>query len=261
MEKHTGECPDGYIPFFGHYDVAHLVSDTASRCGFNSYYLNGECVDYEQSDCKDGFQNKPDNIATFMPTTGGNCPDGHETLVTHSNIDYIVYSSGVKCGFGQYPTASGCVNNNQNDCPENFYEVFPTNSFARRIQQTSTDEETGEQITELVCADNYELYTDTETDLCAMYTSAPMPSVCTPLCDVGYTHTHADTCARTCTYPNMNALHTSTGLTWPLYLDKTTIPSINIRTDYGICYVNLLSGVSEDTINVNYGGDTYHAVE
>ena len=56
-------------------------------------------------------------------------------------------------------------------------------------------------------------------------------------------------------------LNTSGGLSFPLYADKSTSPSIHIKYNNMVCYVDLESGSATGAINVKYNGVVYHAVQ
>ena len=56
-------------------------------------------------------------------------------------------------------------------------------------------------------------------------------------------------------------LNTSGGLSFPLYSDKSTSPSIHIKYNNMVCYVDLESGSATGAINVKYNGVVYHTVQ
>lgn len=56
-------------------------------------------------------------------------------------------------------------------------------------------------------------------------------------------------------------LKTSGGLSFPLYSDKSTSPSIHVKYDNTVCYVDLATGVANSAINIRYNGVVYHAVK
>ena len=78
-------------------------------------------------------------------------------------------------------------------------------------------------------------------------------------CDSGYGRTANDTCEQLCR-AGITQLRTSNGLSYNLYANKTTTPSINIKPDNTntVCYVNLAIGNATNTINVQYGNTVYH---
>ncbi len=59
----------------------------------------------------------------------------------------------------------------------------------------------------------------------------------------------------------ITALNTSGGLSFPLYSDKSTSPSLHILYNNTICYGDMASGVAADAININYNGNVYHVVK
>ena len=58
----------------------------------------------------------------------------------------------------------------------------------------------------------------------------------------------------------VSSLKTSGGVSFPLYSDKLTSPSICIKYNDVICYVDLEAGKASGMINVEYNGVVYHAV-
>ena len=94
-------------------------------------------------------------------------------------------------------------------------------------------------------------------------------------CPIGYvSHSVIDVCGgdtvSTCWLVEKNRelcafgfsdLKTSTGLSFPMYSDKITTPSIYIKYNDSICYVDLEQGRGVGTINVNYDGIIYHAIK
>ena len=66
---------------------------------------------------------------------------------------------------------------------------------------------------------------------------------------------------RTLCAAGITALNTSGGLSFPLYSDKSTSPSLHIMYNNTICYGDMASGVAADAININYNGNVYHVVK
>lgn len=58
----------------------------------------------------------------------------------------------------------------------------------------------------------------------------------------------------------VTALKTSGGLSFPLYSDKSTSPSICVKYNDTICYVDLVAGNSVGAVNIEYNGEVYHTV-
>lgn len=60
----------------------------------------------------------------------------------------------------------------------------------------------------------------------------------------------------------ITALNTSGGLSFPLYSDKSTSPSLHILYNNTVCYADAASGVATDTINIQVpDGAIYHLVK
>ena len=90
--------------------------------------------------------------------------------------------------------------------------------------------------------------------------SVNYPASCTytTVCDDGYNLTGANTCSQLCTL-GVTSLRTGNGVTIPLYSSALSTPSLNIGTGGGVCYGILESGAG--TLNIQYDGKTYHAVD
>ncbi len=183
-----------------------------------------------------------------MKVSQNGCASGYEMYTAPVyNFLYPLPDTTSRCPVGQYYSSGTCVSYAHTDCPTGYYDCAPTNAFA--IYNSNNE-----------CDTNYSSYGD--VTLCPLYgVGDDTAKFCTPLCNYGYNHTHADTCARACPYPNMSAMHSSLGHRWPLYLDKTTFPALNIRTTDGTCYINLLPGIANGTMNFRYQDGEYHAVE
>ncbi|MDW2958723.1 MAG: hypothetical protein R8M37_02845 [Alphaproteobacteria bacterium] len=67
--------------------------------------------------------------------------------------------------------------------------------------------------------------------------------------------------SRTLCAAGITKLNTSGGLSFPLYSDKSTSPSIHIKYNDMVCYVDLESGGASNAINVKYNGVVYHTVQ
>lgn len=59
----------------------------------------------------------------------------------------------------------------------------------------------------------------------------------------------------------VSSLRTSTGLSVPLYAEKETFPSLCVRYNNTMCYVDLEPGQASGAINIKYNGVVYHTVE
>ncbi len=58
----------------------------------------------------------------------------------------------------------------------------------------------------------------------------------------------------------ISVLRTGTGLSFSLWAEKYTTPAICVLHNETTCYVNLEQGESTNSINVNYNGIIYHAI-
>ena len=75
----------------------------------------------------------------------------------------------------------------------------------------------------------------------AMYCLMPMDEV---LCETGVSN-----------------LKTSTGLSFSLYAEKYTEPSLAVKYNGQICWAKLEAGQASNSININYQGTIYHVVD
>lgn len=66
--------------------------------------------------------------------------------------------------------------------------------------------------------------------------------------------------SKTCA-AGITALRTGTGVSVPLWAERGTEPSLCVLYNDTICYANLELGQATNTINVNYNGVVYHAVD
>jgi len=243
------ECQPGYQKYSSDYSLAYIAArDVETRCPSGQYYSSGSCVSYTRGGCENGFVDATPSVSssTFEPHHANECYGGYDTMVVHRDVGYPIFSFNAKCGVGYYPTANGCAARSQSDCPTGYGELVPTTAFAR---YNANDE----------CDTNYTDYGD--TPVCAQYLGVNTSDTCTTLCNYGYNHTHADTCARPCN--DLHYLMTSNGIQLPLYLDKTTTRAMAFGApNDGVCYLNLLSGTANGTINMrDEAGNTYHGVQ
>ena len=238
-----------------YYPIAYPI-DTLVRCNVGQRYVNGACVDNVQGPCDTGYRDSGiNNSETFTSTLGGKCTSGYQPQVTRDAVSYVLVKPTPKCGFGQYPAADGtCVANPTDGCPSDYYGVVPDSVFNRYASDGT-------------CATNYSNY-DESMPLCHNYLNDGTDEICTPLCDVSYVHTRADTCARKCTAPQMGELRARDNnggmYAWQLWMDKTTNPSIHIQNidTSDTCYMNMVSGRSSGTLNVmDDANNIYHAVD
>ncbi|MDW2958229.1 MAG: hypothetical protein R8M37_00230 [Alphaproteobacteria bacterium] len=59
----------------------------------------------------------------------------------------------------------------------------------------------------------------------------------------------------------ITTLRTGTGVSIPLWAEKSTQPSLCVKYNDNICYANLEAGQATNAINVNYDGVVYHTVD
>lgn len=59
----------------------------------------------------------------------------------------------------------------------------------------------------------------------------------------------------------VTTLRTSTGVSVPLWAEKSTEPSLCVEYNNVVCYGNLATGRATDTINIEYNNQIYHLVD
>jgi len=72
------------------------------------------------------------------------------------------------------------------------------------------------------------------------------------------TNPNDDVCVTMCA-TGITRLRTGTGLSIPLVAAKTNVRAIHVQTAGGICYAPLVPGQSTGALNVNIGGQIWHA--
>ena len=233
-----------------YYPIAYPLNDTL-HCGVGQHYTTSGCVTNTHEPCKSGYSDSGTNTGNmFIASIGGECPDGYNSISTRAELSYAIETATTKCGFGYHPTANGCVANDSTGCPAGY-----VGAYMEAFDRYNANSE---------CETGFELY-DPNAEMCHTYLGGDTADVCTPLCEYGYDHTGADTCAHKCTATNMSTIRVKTAsgtpYIWQLWADKTTTPSINIRVGDNTCYMNLVPENQSGTINIKYGNNAYHGVD
>lgn len=203
-------------------------------CGAGERYESGACVSNTMGDCDTGYvDSELNDYASFIQSNAGTCATGYQAIQTRQEVSYLTHRGDNvhKCAVGYYPTANGCVAYPVDNCPNNYYAVVPNTAYTRLNANDA-------------CNTNYSSYGD--VDLCLLHMAPNIADICTPqlACSGGG-----------------SSLRTSTGVNLPLYGERVTTPSINVGFGGGTtCYVNMLSGAANNTINVKYNDTTYHGV-
>ena len=204
---------------------------------------------FANATCDNGYTQITNvNVATFTAVVNGKCPFGGYSVKQIPDELYGIYngftygSTSTLCADGYLANGSTCTAYAQGDCPNNYKNLALNNS-------------TFTTLTDGACASGYKKYTINQQ--CNTNTTDTM---CAILCSGDMEYTDIGTCADLCPGDH-HTLRTSTGLILPMYAEKQITPSINIQMGENVCYVNLLSGASNDAINVSYDGATYHTVK
>ena len=107
--------------------------------------------------------------------------------------------------------------------------------------------------------------TDGFNPACGHATPTGTPNDCPWACNNGFSRVRTDSnpvndiCVAVCPVAGMNRIRTGNGLSIPLVAAKTNARAIHVQTAGGICYAPLVSGQSTGALNVNIGGQIWHA--
>ncbi len=93
----------------------------------------------------------------------------------------------------------------------------------------------------------------------SVYTGAGHKNDCPWRCGEDFGYTSSNLCMPLCG-AGITRLNTSSGVTVPLFQNANTAPSIHIKNNNGTCYADLVPGMTDNAIHVNYNGVTYHTV-
>lgn len=182
--------------------------------------------------CRAGYVLSDVRSDSLITSFAGGCGtnSGYKSVIIADEFVYPL-PDHITCGVGYYPTANGCVAYPVDNCPNNYHAVVPNTAYTRLNANDA-------------CNTNYSSYGD--VDLCLLHMAPNIADICTPqlACSGGG-----------------SSLRTSTGVNLPLYGERVTTPSINVGFGGGTtCYVNMLLGAANNTINVKYNDTTYHGV-
>ena len=248
---------------------------TITSCSAGYYKDGNSC-----KSCPSGYPNSPDGntggITSCYSNTKSRAWTGGQTACTKpsgcasvscktcsgSACNYVAYSNSAGTGDGEIK--SGCSTNGAN-CQQQLDK--PTSASADHYISGLTcpacpesyPNSAGGNIGQSMCYKTCEDIditggTNVPTSSTAYYGNS---CTYTTVCDDGYNLT-GNTCSQLCTL-GVTSLRTGNGVTIPLYSSALSTPSLNIGTGGGVCYGILESGAG--TLNIQYDGKTYHAVD
>jgi len=227
-----------------------VVNFGATLCAADEQMVSAKCEKKEQHRCPDGFYKTSVAGSTFSAPSAnlGQCMNAYNEYEypEYSSLIYngvLVSFGATLCPAGQYMSAGACTTFERGECPADFYQI-PV------AAETLTTPEMG------VCATGYSSY-HLHADCNAGQTGG---GFCAILCDGGLHYTGAGTCAEICPYGG-GMLRTSGGVSYPLYAERQTTPSLVLKTADGVCYINCLSGSARGAINVKTRDKTYHITD
>ena len=238
MAPMVGGCEAGYrlqevseeiMPANGHSDNTEIP-----LC--DGYWTGTTCNPGSSSDCQSGQHGIYYDHVVMAPTLGS-CEPGFKM---RTMPDGLVVTNGFSSGTG---IAFSEVTYSQGDCPDGYIDLAVDDGSFFKINTNGT------------CTNGYRYTTEQCKDK-----MPNTPVMCGILCDTGLEYTEVGTCAELCKSEH-NTLKTSTGLAYPMYATKSVTPSINLRIDESVCYVNLISGTESNSINIKYNNQLYHAVK
>ena len=175
-------------------------------------------------ECATGYHLSNAEVGDWVPYNS-QCVSG--AMLQSENV-YIIPTPETKCSAGHYPSGGECVAFDTDNCPNDYY--VPSSAVTR----------------------------PTTGSTCASGTYGRDISVCDKITGVSDI-----VCAPQAVCNGAGTtLRTSTGIVLPLWMDKLTTPSLNIRFENGtVCYMNMQSGAANETINFQDGNNIYHGVE
>ena len=177
--------------------------------------------------------------STFAPRLDEDCPIDGYVLINIPDDVIGVYNGMlngneiVLCDNGYLPNSGSCVSYSNDDCPTNYNDL-------------ALNDNTMTTLTNGVCPNGYKTFSiDQQCD------ENSDDAICGLMCENGLNYTDIGTCVELC--PNEHkTLRTSTGLIYPMYATKSIIPSINLKIDDDICYVNLMPGETTGAIHIKF---------
>lgn len=216
---------DTLVPVRNAYIKTNVV-----RCAPGGSVSNGVCVPFSRTLCANSFVDTNVAVQSISKTNGGTCSSG--VILYPARNTYIIKTASHGCGVGYYYDGTECTAYATGDgCPATYYTPSTSLSRANANGTCSTGVSYGSNV-----------------PICAVKIGDTTAGVCTPqlACAAGVT-----------------TLRTSNGMVLPIWAEKLTTPSLNIRFENGdMCYLNVLPGSAHGTINFGQiNNQTYHGVE
>jgi len=241
--------PDTFYPIY-----SGFIAGTAVPLCNDGYLSGNNCVSYTQGNCDTGNYTEGSLTASaFMAPVDNRCTDGaYEYRTNLTDLIYPIYNGFIAgdvatlCADNQYlANGNTCTNYVQDDCPNNYIDISTNdNMFVMR---------TGE-----ICGTDYQDYSINQQ--CGNNTT---DAVCAVLCSDGLQYTDVGTCATLCQagVTTLNARYPSGDvISFPLYSTQQSTPTVAIRNNDTVCYVNLVAGSANGAINLKFNDTVYHTV-
>ena len=188
---------------------------------------------------------------TFMASINNTCTESSYYVINVSDnliplfTGFLSGNEKILCGDEYTSNGTTCTQYSQDDCPHNYVNTTLSNT-------TFTNTSMG------TCGSGWSLYTVDE-----QCTTNPSNSICAALCQDDLKYTDVGTCALLCAsgIQKLNIKKESGDvLSFPLYSELQTTPSIVVSYNDEQCFINLMSGNSVNTINIRNGNQKYHFV-
>jgi len=253
-----GFCPNGYDVYSRTDDYLYPILPASDLCAPLQHPANGVCTAYAQGGCSSGRFDTAINNSTFIMTEDGFCPSGYEEYTVYQDYMYPLPSGSILCGEGSYAKNGTCTAYPQGNCPSGFVnQTSYTTVWALPLDASGN------------CPSGYERfeYPTDEIFACDTYTSHITASTqsCLLMCENSQIYTEVGTCGTLCSL-GITTFRTrkddGTTYIYPLYSTKQITPSVNIELEGGgVCYINLVPGNTEGSVNFEYGNNAYHTVQ
>ena len=219
----------------------------------NGYFNGTECVPYAQDGCATGYTKQ--NVIGFGLSVNGVCGG----VATQGKGISEYKSLGVGMCDGGYYNGSECVSYAKTElCPDDYNEISNVVSF--RAVADGIDCPSG--TVAISAYDGAHLPDEKQILVWSYpYDSTPDNMIALRMCGAGQEMNYLGNCANLCAVPETRYLRSNTGVVVPVYANKITTPSLNIKSGNAQkCYVNLLPESGVGAINVRYNDALYHTV-
>ena len=237
----------------GGFPVMNAVSETSvSETGEEiiTPIVEYSCQPYSQGICPTSYVSY--DVSGLFPTDmDGNC-NSEKIRKVPSHGGFVASGFPVTLCDNGYFDGVACVPYSEalENCPTGYFKAF-ANKSVQRVYGECPDK------TVLFSNENIAVWT-------YPYDDNVDADIVLRLCDTGYDMNYLGECAALCSVSNTGVktqyLRTDTGLSFPVYSKKLTVPSLNVKTGNRRCYVNMIPGGGLNAINITSEDTTYRVV-